>query len=67
MLSKLLQEEADLRFKIDILDDFVHYNKAYDNLTIKEQILIGEQLSAMRHYHSILIKRLKLYNAHVAQ
>lgn len=56
--DRLVKERTDLHDKIGKLDAFINGNEQFGKLDLNEQEDLREQLSAMRAYHALLMRRI---------
>ena len=59
-ITRLEQEQQELQIKIDALESFMNDNDAFVQVGVGQNILLKNQVSAMRSYNEILIVRLSL-------
>jgi len=59
-ITRLEQEQQELQIKIDALESFMNDNDAFVQVGVGQNILLKNQVSAMRSYNEILIVRLAL-------
>ena len=62
-LSRMIQEQDQLKGRMSRLDKFITTNEAFKNLDENRQTLLKKQYDAMSNYSDILQQRIDLENA----
>lgn len=62
-LSRMIQEQDQLKGRMSRLDKFIKTNEAFKNLDENRQTLLKKQYDAMSNYSDILQQRIDLENA----
>ena len=57
--ERLIIEEADLRAKLDKLENFM-CTERFDDLPVEMKMLMAKQQQAMKNYQDALVARIKL-------